>query len=85
MRPLGRWLEAVGAPELKGVVAPMVVVGASTPVIVLGPLLLVAGFMTRMPASRVAQRRFPDLERKAGASMVASVGWSLAWTALTLL
>jgi len=84
MRPFWNWLEGIGAPGLKAVVAPLVVIFAATPLIVVGTLLLVATFMTPALAALVARRRFPDLERRRGASMLASIGWSLASTLLAL-
>lgn len=85
MRPVWNWLEGLGVPALRAVVPPLIVIVAATPVIVLAALLLVAVFMTPALAALVARRRFPDLERKRGASMLASIGWSLASTGLALL
>ena len=85
MRPFWNWLESIGVPGLKGVVAPLLVIFATTPLIVVGTLLAVAVFMTPALAALVARRRFPDLERKPGTSMLASIGWSLASTGLALL
>jgi hypothetical protein len=85
IRAFWGWLERVGAGNLKTVVVPLVVILALTPLIVLASLLLVAAFMTPALAALVAKRRFPQLERKQGASMLASIGWSLGSTALALL
>lgn len=85
MRPFWHWLEGIGMPGLKAVVAPLVVIFTATPLIVVGTLLLVATFMTPALAALVAGRRFPQLERRRGASMLASIGWSLASTLLALL
>ncbi|MDB5873001.1 MAG: hypothetical protein JWQ07_2443 [Ramlibacter sp.] len=79
------WLEGVGAGNLKTVVAPLIVIFAVTPVIVLVSLLSVAAFMTPSLAALVAERRFTLLERKRGGSLVASVIWSLGSTLLALL
>lgn len=84
MRPFWSWLEGIGVPSLKGVVAPLLVIVATTPLIVVGTLLAVAVFMTPALAALVARRRFPDLERKPGASLLTSIGWSLASTLLAL-
>lgn len=84
IRPFWNWLEGIGVPGLKAVVAPLVVIFAATPLIVVGTLLLVATFMTPALAALVAQRRFPELERRRGASLLASIGWSLASTLLAL-
>jgi hypothetical protein len=84
MRTVWGWLEGIGVGNLKTVVAPLLVIFTLTPLIVLGSLLLVAVFMTPALASLVAQRRFPDLERKHGGSWLGTVGWSLGSTALAL-
>jgi hypothetical protein len=78
------WLQGVGAGNLKTVVAPLVVIFALTPVIVLLSLLLVATFMGPALASLVAERRFSQLERKRGGSLGASILWSLGSTLLAL-
>jgi len=64
--------------------APLIVLAMVTPVIVVGSLLLVALFMTPSMVNLVARRRFPQLERKQGATVWASVGWSL-WSSLLAL
>jgi hypothetical protein len=65
--------------------APLLVIIAVTPVIVLISLLLVAGLMTPALVALVGRRRFPDLERKRGGSVVVSVLWSLGSTLLALI
>jgi hypothetical protein len=84
VRAMWGWLEGVGAGNLKTVLAPLVVIFAVTPLIVLGTLLLVATFMSPAMASLVASRRFPQLERKHGGSLLMSIGWSALSTALAL-
>ena len=79
------WLEAVGAGGLKTVLAPLLVIFAITPVIVLVCLLMVALLMAPAIASLVAERRFPQLERKRGGSWLGGLGWSLLSAALALL
>ena len=66
------WLQGIGLANLKTVLAPMVVVFLSTPVIVVLSLLLVAAFMTPAMLTLVANRRFPLLERKHGGSFFGS-------------
>jgi hypothetical protein len=85
IRTLWGWLEGMGAGNLKSVVAPLVVIFAVTPLIVLLSLLLVAAFMGPALAALVAKRRFPQLEKKHGGSLLTSVVWSLGSTALALL
>lgn len=71
------WLEGMGFGGLKAAIAPLVVILAATPLVVIGSLLFVAFLMTPAMVSLVAERRFDQLERKKGAGMVASVLWSL--------
>lgn len=75
------WLETVGAPRLKAVLAPMVLVAAVVPVLVVACLMVVAQFMTPALVKLVAQRRFAQLERRKGSpvwwSVLRSVGLSL--------
>lgn len=79
------WLQGIGAGGFKSVLAPLLVVIAVTPLIVLSCLLLVALLMTPALVGLVAERRFPLLERKRGGSFLASLLWSLASTVLALL
>lgn len=79
------WLEGVGAGGLKMVLAPLIVIFAITPVIVVLSLLVVAVMMTPALTSLVAERRFPQLERKHGGSIAGSVFWSLGSTLLALI
>jgi Etoposide-induced protein 2.4 (EI24) len=72
LRTMIDWLEGWGLTNLKTVLAPMVVVFISTPVIVVLSLLLVAAFMTPAMLGLVANRRFPLLERKHGGSFIGS-------------
>lgn len=79
------WLQSVGAGSLKTVLAPLIVIFAITPVIVVLSLLMVAILMTPALTSLVAERRFPQLERKRGGSMLLSLMWSLGSTLLALI
>ena len=79
------WLEGVGAGSLKMVLAPLIVIFAITPVIVVLSLLVVAFMMTPALTLLVAERRFPQLERKRGGSISGSVLWSLGSTLLALI
>jgi hypothetical protein len=78
------WLEGVGAGRLKTVIAPLVVVAAATPVLVVVSLLAVALMMTPAMVSMVGERRFPKLERKKGNGLLSSATWSLGSTVLAL-
>ena len=79
---LVRWLEGLGLSQLRSVLAPAVLLFLSIPVIVVVSLLFVAIFMTPTMVALVAERRFPQLERKKGGSMLASLLWSLGSTLL---
>lgn len=85
LRTLLGWLEGMGLANLKTVLAPMVVVFLSTPVIVVLSLLLVAAFMTPAMLTLVAIRRFPLLERKHGGSFLGSTFGALWATVAALL
>ncbi len=74
---LWSWLEAVGLGSLKTVAAPLVVIFAVTPLLVVVSLLAVALLMTPAIVSLVAERRFPTLERKRGGSALMGLFWSL--------
>jgi hypothetical protein len=79
-----QWLEGIGLANLKSVLAPLVVVFLSTPVIVVLALLMVATFMTPAMLGLVALRRFPLLERKHGGSFIGSLFGAL-WATLAAL
>jgi Sulfate transporter CysZ/Etoposide-induced protein 2.4 len=85
LKSVWAWLQGVGAGNLKTVVAPLIVIFALTPLIVLLSLLLVAMFMGPALAALVAERRFAHLERKRGGSLATSIAWSLGSTVLALL
>jgi hypothetical protein len=82
---IGGWLEGMGLGGLRTAVAPLIVVFAITPLVVVGVLLLVA--LAMMPAilRLVSRRRFPLLERKHGAGALQGMLWSLGATFAALL
>ena len=80
-----QWLQSVGAGGLKVVLAPLIVIFAVTPLIVVLSLLVVAVLMTPALTGLVAERRFPQLARKRGGSMMLSLLWSLGSTGLALI
>jgi len=80
-----RWLEGLGLSDLRVVLAPVLLLFLAIPVIVIASLLFVAMFMTPAMVALVAERRFPQLERKRGGSLVASVFWSLGSTLLAVI
>jgi hypothetical protein len=67
------------------VLAPLIVVFISIPVIVVLSLLLVAAFMTPAMLKLVASRRFPLLERKQGGSFFGSMFGALWATTAALI
>ncbi len=73
---LWSWLASLGWAHASDTLAPLLVVLAAVPVIVLVALLAVAIFMTPALIKLVSERRFPLLMRKHGGSLVASVLWS---------
>jgi MFS family permease len=70
---------------LKSVIAPLLVIFAVTPLIALVSLLLVSMMMTPAITALVAERRFPDLQRKKGGSLLFGLFWSLGSSLLALL
>ena len=81
---LAAWLSAVGLPALKTMLAPLILIVVLTPLVVVCTVLLVSTTMTPALVRIVASRRFEALERRHGASFVASLGWSLISCALAL-
>ena len=78
------WLQGWGLGDVTRVVAPLMVILVVAPVLVVVSMLLVAVLMTPALVSLVAERRFPNLERKKGGSFIVSVAWSLGSTVLAL-
>ncbi|MDB5777762.1 MAG: putative transrane protein [Polaromonas sp.] len=81
---MAHWLDGVGLGSLRLVLAPALVLFLAIPVIVIATLLLVAVFMTPSMVALVANRRFPQLARKKGGSMLSSIVWSLGSTLLAI-
>ena len=84
LKTMTGWLEGIGLANLKTVLAPMVVVFLTTPVIVVLSLLLVAAFMTPAMLTMVADRRFPLMARKHGGSFLGS-GFGALWATVAAL
>ena len=80
-----RWLESIGATQLRTLVAPLIVVALAIPVIVVVTLLLVAWLVTPAIVRMVAARRFPQLERRQGTPWWQGLLWSLACTLVAIL
>jgi hypothetical protein len=75
-----QWLESIGANQLRTLMAPLIVVALSVPVVVVSTLLLVTLLVTPAVVRLVAKRRFPQLERREGAAWWQGLLWSLACT-----
>jgi len=71
-----RWLEGVGLPNLKTVVAPLLVIFSFTPLVVVASLLAVSFLMTPALTRLVAERRFGGLQRKQGGSWLMGLWWT---------
>ncbi|WP_394791764.1 EI24 domain-containing protein [Rhodoferax sp.] len=78
------WLETAGVGQLKVALAPLLVIFAVTPFIVVLSLLVVALMMTPALVSLVAERRFPMLEKKKGGTLIGGLFWSLGSILLAL-
>ncbi|MDB5955596.1 EI24 domain-containing protein [Ramlibacter sp.] len=81
---LAHWLQDIGMGSLKNVLAPLLVIFAITPLLVVLVLFFVAVLMTPALVKLVGRRRFPDLERKRGASFLHSALWSLGSTLVAM-
>jgi hypothetical protein len=79
-----KWVESLVGGSFRAVIAPLIVVLLAVPVVVVLSMLLVAWLMTPAIVTLVGNRRFPGLQRKRGAGIVASVGWSLVCTLAAL-
>jgi hypothetical protein len=84
LESLTRWLSDMGMAGLKNALAPLLVIFAITPLVVVAVLFLVALLMTPAVVTLVSRRRFPALERKHGASMLRGAFWSLGSMLLAL-
>lgn len=78
------WLDGMGLGQLKSVLAPMIVIAAVTPLLVIVALLVVALWMTPVIVKLVATRRFSDLKREHGASFWHGLAWSMGSTVLAV-
>ena len=79
-----RWFEQAGLPDLKTVVAPLLVIFTATPLVVMASLLAVSLLMTPSLARYVCERRFADLQRKHGGTFWQGLAWSLLSVLLAL-
>jgi hypothetical protein len=79
------WIGRFFSGDVTAALAPLVVVFAATPLIVVVSLLIVAGIMAPALTRLVAERRFASLEQKKGASFFGSMARSVGLTVLALL
>jgi len=79
------WLQAKGWGHVVELVAPLLLILAVIPVLVVLALLVVGFWMTPALVSLVALRRFSALERKKGGTLILGLGWMLGSTLLALL
>jgi hypothetical protein len=79
------WIGRFFSRDVTAALAPLVVVFAATPLIVVVSLLIVAGIMAPALTRLVAERRFASLEQKKGASFFGSMARSIGLTVLALL
>ena len=81
-----QWLRGWGVnTDVPTLVAPLLLIVALTPIVVMLALLVIGFLMTPALVSLVAARRFAALERKKGGSFLLSLGWMLGSTTLALL
>jgi MFS family permease len=79
------WLERMGLMNLKAVFAPLVIIFAVTPLVMIMALVAVSFMITPALVGMVSDRRFPHLDRKKGGSLLQSVGWTLLSVSLSLI
>ncbi len=82
---LTRWLQRMGFNDLRNVVGPLLMLLLSLPIVILLALLSVSWLMTPAMVLLVAERRFPQLERRNGGSFWRSVGLGLGSSVLAVI
>jgi hypothetical protein len=85
MESATRWLADMGMSGLKNALAPLLVIFAITPLLVVLVLFFVALLMMPAIVNLVARRRFGGLERKHGASFARGALWSFASMLLAMI
>ena len=78
------WLRSIGGGSWSSVIAPLLIVALAVPVFVVASLFVAALLMTPAIVRLVAARRFPELERRQGASFWSSLLWSMACTCVAV-
>jgi Sulfate transporter CysZ/Etoposide-induced protein 2.4 len=80
-----QWTEHWAGSGVRAVLAPLIVVMLTLPVVVLVSVLMVGLLMTPAIVKLVATHRFPQLERRRGSGVASSVWVSLSSTLVALL
>ena len=78
------WLGAVGLQGVSNMVPSLLLIVGLTPMLVIATLLAVSVWMAPALVRLVAQRRFPDLIQRHGASWWSSLAWALGSSFLAL-
>jgi len=84
MHPVRAWLGAVGLQGVSNMVPSLLLIVGLTPMLVIATLLAVSVWMAPALVRLVAQRRFPDLIQRHGASWWSSLAWALGSSFLAL-
>ncbi|OLP06063.1 EI24 domain-containing protein [Rhodoferax antarcticus] len=79
------WMQTMGLSGVTAFLAPLIVIFAVMPAVVVLSLLSVALLMTPALTSMVAAKRFPALQRREGGSLALGLIWALFSTLLALL
>lgn len=79
------WLERMGLLNLKAVIAPLIIIFAVTPLVMIMSLVAVSFMITPALVNLVSDRRFPNLVKKQGGSLLQSVGWTMLSVSLSLM
>jgi hypothetical protein len=79
------WLERMGLLNLKAVIAPLIIIFAVTPLVMIMSLVAVSFMITPALVNLVSDRRFPNLAKKQGGSLLQSVGWTVLSVSLSLI
>lgn len=80
-----QWLDKLGLSNLRSMLSLLIVMALVLPLVMAFSLVLVAALMSPALARLVAERRFPDLEKKAGGTLIGGLFWALGSAALALL
>ena len=78
------WLARLGIGDVPTLLAPLLIVLLTMPVVVFICVLAVSVLMVPAIVDLVAKRRFPEMQRRRGAGFAASLWWSLSSTLLAL-